>query len=54
MDFICPGCKEEFTTQFPFGDSVTCPHCGRTWETDWEEDWDNMWAWILDVEVKND
>lgn len=48
-DFVCKKCDAEFTTgEFPFGDDVTCPHCGTVFETDWDYvDEDSMAAWLV-------
>lgn len=49
MEFTCEKCGEDFETEsFPYGDDVTCPHCGTVWHTDWECGWDNRSAWITD------
>jgi hypothetical protein len=53
MIFDCPGCKKEFEPNtLPYGDGVTCPHCGETWETDWDEDRDSVYCWILDKKME--
>lgn len=42
VDFTCDaypvgnGCGAEFEAEWSFGDEITCPSCGRVYETDYE------------------
>jgi len=48
-EFDCRKCGKEFEAEFPFGDDVTCPHCGTRYSTDWDYvDEDSMVAWLVE------
>jgi uncharacterized C2H2 Zn-finger protein len=56
-EFTCKACQKEFDTEeFPFGDDVTCPHCGAVFGTDWDyvDEEAGMAAWLLSQKTPTD
>ena len=49
----CLSCEREFEPDsFPFGDDVTCSHCGVVMETDWElVTQDDMAWWLVTIKA---
>jgi rRNA maturation endonuclease Nob1 len=51
MQLTCTECKQDFEDACPFGENVTCPHCGVELETDYDESFvdgeEFMYAWVV-------
>lgn len=49
MEFDCPKCGKAASVDFPYGDDVTCPHCGTRYSTDCDDKdgEDTLVAWIV-------